>query len=73
MAEKKAVKKATKQYVLAIPKDSVILKRADALVEKLSNDMTVSSFGMPTRAVALRMALGLGIEVLEARYKGEAE
>lgn len=69
MTEKaEKIAKPSKQYMLGIRTDGPLLTKADAVVDLVSQDTTVSAFGKVTRSSVLRLALAEGLEVLAQRY-----
>jgi hypothetical protein len=46
-----------------------VLKRADALVEKIGKSQKLTVFGRVTRSGLIKLALSRGLEALEKEYK----
>jgi hypothetical protein len=50
-----------------------VVARADALLPRLDRDPAITAVGAVTRAVALRLALVLGLDALERKYPEETK
>lgn len=48
-----------------------VLARADDLIPALGRDPAITAVGSATRAVALRLAIVLGLDALERKYRKE--
>lgn len=64
--EKKESKSSN--YMLAIRKDSAVLRKANELLEAVKEDTALSAFGTVTLSGVLRLAISEGLGVLEQRY-----